>query len=153
MQVCNHVIYLSETQRYDLFACVPVRAYGVFIKAAINNKNFNVQNLQEVFCEYVIDCHDADQQIEFIGDVMHLHLPSYPDKSDLLIPFQPDNLEKYDLYDLLNTVEGGKESLFYQFICRNHDAKKKIFHKVEIKDVTKFEEGIEFIEFNMSPKS
>jgi hypothetical protein len=152
MQVYNHVIYLSETQRYDLFACVPVRAYGVLLKASINNKNFNVQDLQEVFCEYVIDCDDAEQQVEFIGDVMHLHLP-YPDESDLPIPFQPDNLEKYDLYDLLNAVEGGRESLFYQVVCRNNDTSKKSFHKIEIKDITKFEEGIEFIEISMSPKS
>ena len=151
--VYNHVIFLSENQRYDLFACIPVRANGILVQTDIKSKNFEAQSVQETFCHYVIDCEPSDGFIEIIKNVIHIHLPPQDSLPDFPSPFKPDELDKYDLYDLLNKNEGGRETLAYSTICHNSDTNKKSFHKVEIKDIKAFEESIDFVDFSMTPES
>lgn len=151
--IYNHLIFLNENQRYDLFACVPVSAMGVMMKAQISPKNFEAQSIQEVFCDYIIDCNTAENAIESSKNKVLIHLPNQSSMDDFPMPFQPKNLEKYDLYDLLNRSEGGREELFYETISQDYDNRIKSFHKVEIKDEKSFYESMEFVKFNMSQVS
>lgn len=153
MQVYNHIIFLNENQRYDLFACVPVRTHGILIQGNLTIKGFDVQSLQETFCEYEIDCEDNDEFFEIDGSVIRIHLPPQSIAPEIPMPFQPDVLDKYDLYDLLNKSEGGKEELFYSTVAYSNSGKQKLFHRVEIKDIKAFEESIEFVDFSMSLES
>jgi len=146
--IYNHLIFLNENQRYDLFACIPVTAVGIMMKAQISPKNFEAQTIQEIFCDYIIDCTSNNDAIETKKGKVHIHLPSHSAFDDFPAPFQPKNLEKYDLYDLLNRSEGGREELFYETISEDFDNKIKSFHKVEIKDEKSFHESLEFVKFN-----
>jgi hypothetical protein len=147
--IYNHLIYLNENQRYDLFACIPVTAYGIMMKAQINARDLEPQSIQEIFCNYIIDCTSSQDGIEVNPDgKVIIHLPPQPSFDPFPPPFQPNQLEKYDLYDLLNRSEGGREELFYE--TRSEDLIKwtKSFHKVEIKDEKQFYDSMEFVSFN-----
>ena len=146
--VYNHLIYLNENQRYDLFACVPVETTGILIKAKINSKDLEHQSIQEIFCRYLIDCDNHDQGIEIKSGIINIHLPPQEENYEFPIPFQPDGLDKYDLYDLLNRTEGGREELFYTTMSEDFEKNIKSFHKIEIKDEKIFDNSLEFIDFN-----
>lgn len=144
--IYNHLIYLNENQRYDLFACVPVNAIGVLIKARLDKSDLRAQEIQEIFVNYTIDCNISADAIFFDGNTIHIHLPPPDDIAISKVPFQPTDLESYDLYDLLNKSEGGKEELFYETFNYNMQNNIKSFHKIEIKDEKFFEGSMEFVQ-------
>jgi hypothetical protein len=148
--IYNHLIYLNENQRYDLFACIPVNAVGILIKAKLDKADLRAQEIQEIFVNYTIDCNVSSDAIFFDGKTVHIHLPPPDDMSNEKIPFQPADLETYDLYDLLNRSEGGREELFYETFSYDMPKNLKSFHKVEIKDEKFFENSMEFVQLTRS---
>ena len=151
--IYNHLIYLNENQRYDLFACVSINTIGILVKAELNEKYFQPQQMQEIYCEYKIDCRESENIIEYIDHKICIHLPPKTEEDMFMKPLQPVDLEKYDFYDLLNKDEGGKEELFYETISHDFIKNKKSYHKIEIKDYKVFEESLEFVNFNMFQES
>jgi hypothetical protein len=143
--IYNHLIYLNENQRYDLFACIPVEAIGILIKAKLDKSDLRAQEIQEIFVNYTIDCNIHSDAIFYDGKTMHIHLPPPDEISNSKIPFQPADLESYDLYDLLNKSEGGREELFYETFTYDVPKKIKSFHKIEIKDEKFFEDSMDFV--------
>ena len=148
--IYNHLIYLNENQRYDLYACIPVNAVGILIKAKLDKFDLKPQEIQEIFVNYTIDCNISSDAIHFDGTNMNVHLPPPDEFAAAKVPFQPIDLESYDLYDLLNKAEGGKEELFYETFSYDLSKNVKSFHKVEIKDEKVFDESIEFVQLARS---
>lgn len=146
--VYNHLVYLNENQRYDLFACVPVETTGILTKAKISAKDLDPQSIQEIFCRYKLDCDNYQDGIEILNGVVVIHLPPQTESIVFPTPFDPDQLDKYDLYDLLNKSEGGREELFYTTMSEDKKSKVKSYHKIEIKDEKIFDESVEFLDFS-----
>lgn len=148
--ICSHQIYLTEAQRYDLFACIPVKTQGIMVKAEIV-KNLNSRNINEVFCNYEIDCQKSDDIITVKNNTIRIHLPlteEFYDFDDKFDVDEKDVNKQLDLNDILNDEEGGKQSLFFEGICNDIKKKVKSYHKIDIKDIKFFNESVEFIEFN-----
>lgn len=143
---------MNENQRYDLFACVPVKTTGIMMKSKLSTKDLDPQSINEIFCNYIIDCNISENAIEMMDNKIVIHLPAQG-SYDEFPPFQPHNLEKYDLYDLLNRSEGGREELFYETVSEDLARKVKSYHKIEIKDEKQFDDTVEFVSFNMSQVS
>lgn len=148
------MIFLSESQRYDLYACIPVHAVGILIMAEIS-KTMKVKNIKEVFCNYIIDCNITNNPVEIKKNTINIHIPSnglpiYEISEDDELEINNDTP---DLYDILNSDEGGRESLFYETFLHNQKLKNKQYHKIEIKDEKAFDETVEFIDFNSSSVS
>ena len=147
--ICSHQIYLNENQRYDLFACVPVKTTGVYIQAEIS-KNYNSKEIKEIFCNYEIDCKKSKKPIEVKRGTIKIHLPVEQDYLDFLGEDQKIDSKNSvcELDDLLNLDEGGKEEIFYETISHVLKHKIKSYHKIEVKDIKKFEQTVEFVSFN-----
>jgi hypothetical protein len=153
--VCNHQIFLTENQRYDLFACIPVKTYGIFLQAEIV-KSMNAKNIQEIFCAYEIDCKVTNKPLEFKNNIIKIHIQPVDKFRNLLEDLETNQKNKLigsdddniDMKDLLNYEEGGKESLFFETIQINSKKNNKNYHKVEIKDILEYEKSIEFVTFS-----
>jgi hypothetical protein len=146
--ICSHQIYLTENQRYDLFACIPVKAVGILIKAEIA-KNLNAKNINEIFCNYEIDCKKSKSPmpVEVKSNTIKLHLPFNDEYYDILdeIDFGDKKDEFLDINEILNKDEGGKEFLFYETVSNDTKKRQKFYHKIEIKDIKEFNNSVEFV--------
>lgn len=152
--IYNHMIFLTETQRYDLYACIPVESVGILVMAEIS-KNMKVKNIKEVFYKYLIDCEISNNPVELRKNFIKIHVPSSPVP---VFEMAADNQLEYnndtpDMYDILNKDEGGRESLFYETFLHNQKLKHKHYHKIEIKDEKLFDESVEFLDFSSSSMS
>jgi hypothetical protein len=148
--ICSHQVYLTEAQRYDLFACIPVKTHGIMIKAEIV-KNLNSRTINEVFCNYEIDCQKKDDIITVKNNTIRIHLPLTEEFYEFDDEFEVDKKDTnkiLNLNDILNDDEGGRQSLFFEGICNDIKKRVKSYHKIEIKDIKLFNESVEFIEFN-----
>jgi len=153
--VCNHQIFLSENQRYDLFACIPVIAQGIYIQAEII-KNMNAKNIQEVFCVYEIDCKITKKPIEIKNNIIKIHIQQIDNFQQIIEEFELTKKNKFkkideeriDMKDILNSDEGGKECLFFETISTNPKKNSKHYHKVELKDIQEFNRSVEFVSFS-----
>jgi hypothetical protein len=143
--ICNHQIYLNENQRYDLYACIPVKTTGIFILAEIS-KNYNTKEISEIFCNYELDCKETKNPIKIGSKKIKISLPNNQDI--ISITDEPNTNEVVDLRDILNTDEGGREELYYETIYHDYQKNIKTYHKIEIKDINRFHETVEFINFN-----
>lgn len=153
--VCNHQIFLNENQRYDLFACIPVKAHGIYIEAEIV-KNMNAKNIQEVYCIYEIDCKISKKPIEIKNNIIKIHIQQLDNFQQILDDFDTPKKNKFvttdeeqiDMKDILNSEEGGKECLFFETISTNSKKNSKHYHKVEVKDISEYDKSVEFVYFN-----
>lgn len=148
--ITNHQIYLTENQRYDLYACIAVKTTGIMTQAQIQ-KNLNAKDIIEIFCKYEIDCNNSEEAIEIVNNTIKIHIPAHDSLFNIIDEYEllSDKQEHImDINDLLNAEEGGKESLFYETVA--HDVKNKIksYHKIQINDFKKFDESVEFVQFN-----
>lgn len=148
------MVFLNEIQRYDLYACIPVEAVGILIMAEIS-KNMKVKNIKEIFCKYYIDCEITNNPVELGKNFIKIHIPSSPiPVFEMTADDQLEiNNDTPDIYDILNTDEGGRESLFYETFLHNQKLKQKHYHKIEIKDEKVFDESVEFLDFSSSSTS
>jgi hypothetical protein len=144
----NHSIFLTEEQRYDLFACIPVHTVGALVFAEIQN-DMQAKSIKEVFVNYIIDCEPNVEPIEVVNQEIKLHLPI---DMENFLTIQDDAFENFpksvDLFDILNKDEGGRESVYYETFIHDNNKKIKTYHKIEIQDEKYFNESAEFVDFN-----
>lgn len=154
IHVYNHSIFLTESQRYDLYACIPVEAVGILVMADIG-KNFKAKSIKEIFVKYQLDCDINKNPVEIGKKKINIHVPTTG--SSVLLYSEDDSFEinndTPDIYDILNNDEGGRECLFYETFIHDTLKKYKSYHKIEIKDEKQFDDSIEFVDFSSSLKS
>lgn len=150
IMVYNHLLFLTEAQRYDLYACIQVETTGILIAAEIN-KNLKSKNISEIFYRYTIDCNSSISPIELHNQTIRIHIPA---AGASLFDYYDDQMEinndNPDIYDILNKDEGGRESLFYETYINDSYKKTKSYHKIEIKDEKQFDDTAFFLDFNSS---
>jgi hypothetical protein len=146
--ISNHSIFLTEEQRYDLFACIPIETVGALVFVELEN-DMQAKTIKEIFVRYIIDCEPNVEPIEIIDQKIKLHLPI---DMDNFMSIQDDAFESFpksvDLNDILNKDEGGRESMYYETFLHDHTKKIKTYHKIEIQDEKYFDESTEFVDFN-----
>ena len=135
--VLNHVIFLTEEQRYSLYEYDDVITTGFLIQYRIKKGKYDVKH-DEIICQYVISTYQEEEIVQVFPNHYKINLPV--NESHL-----PANNTTVDSHDIINKKDGGRESIFFEAIYTDVEKRMQGYHKVEIKDMKMFTKSLSFL--------
>lgn len=140
--VLNHLVFLNSKQRQKLYDGGSVDCVGLLTQYKIIKGLYPVKH-QEVVCQYQLTSTvtEVKKYIECFPSYYKFNLPSFVSEEKTI------SGKTYDIHDILDKKQGGKESLFFEAMYTDQERKIQGFHKMEIRDIKYFNKSLTFLKF------
>lgn len=135
--VLNHVIFMTEDQRYAISEYEDVETTGVLTQYEIKNGKYNVKHA-EIICKYIVSPQHEKEIIQVLPSYYKINLPIEEGEF-------PITNKTVNVHDIVNKKDGGREHIFFEAIYTDEEKKIQGYHKVEIKDIKVFMNSISFL--------
>lgn len=144
----NHLIFLTEEERYSLYEGSNLEALGSLYKSQIvysKNKKVDVY-AKETYLKYQIDTEEDKNYVEVFPNFYKIHVPLKN------IDFDDEDFFRKDecfMEDILNEEDAGKKRIFFRYkkIYKNINPNLICIHTVEIKDISFFTKSVSFVNY------
>jgi hypothetical protein len=145
---CNHIIFVTEEERYKIYEGDEVEALGIMFQSSfhedmpLEKKVFG----KELIIQYKIDTNKSLEAIEVLPQNYKIHIPLSNISIDYLDFF---NSSEVFLEDILNEEDSGKSRIYFSF-KKTYKLKEKNYiyiHNVEIKDIKYFNMSYSYVTY------
>ena len=145
----NHQIFIDKEQRYDLYAGKQIKTLGTCIEITNLNHPDEYKQPKEIFLEYIVDTESIEDKVIVTNNSYIIHIPVKFLHSEMEEIKEEKNDFVY-LEDILDLEDGGREELFFKYrkIYANTDKKYICMHAIEIRDISKLENSLSFLNLN-----
>ena len=136
---CNHLIFLTEKQRYSLYEGEEIESLGIMLQSSFHEDTSFEKKVfgKELILEYKIDTNKNSDPIEVFPTNYKIHVPLSNMSINYLDFFNSDEVF---LEDILNEEDSGKSRIYFSY-KKTYKLKNVNYiyvHNIEIKDISYF---------------